>query len=197
VGVVGRGTLKERRTELEFDGKHMNMGHNVDNTLAYVRPDMVHRMVARIEQFFPPQHPNYMDFINKPRRVTSVFAFLNLWHFGMLTLLYRDNLNTWFCDEIDHPSVSQSASQLSASPGAMLQAKPVHASLAAFFKQKGVAYADIAFAAWINPNSVMTSHAAGQEAAKEKQLASEFERIVARLHGKDGPYTRGSIPAAG
>lgn len=190
VGVVDRGTLRERRTELEFDGKHMNMGHNVDNTLAYVRPDMVHRMVARIEAFFPYQAPNYMDFITKTRRVTAVFAFLNLWHFGMISLLYRDNLNTWFCDEIDHPSVLHASQAMSGSPGAMLAAKPVHQTLAAFFKQKGISPADVAFAGWVNPNSIITTHAAGQEAVKEKQLATEFERLVKKLHGKDGPYTR-------
>jgi hypothetical protein len=108
----------------------------------------------------------------------------------MLSLLYRDNLNTWFCDEIDHPSVLQASQAMSASTNAMLTAKPVHQSLAAFFKQKQIVLGEVAFAGWVNPNSVTTSHAPGQEPVKEKQLATEFERLVQRLHGKDGPYTR-------
>jgi hypothetical protein len=133
-----------------------------------------------------------MDFITKPRRITGIMAFLNLWHFGTLHLLYRDNLNTWYCDEIDHPPVFQQAKTLSASTASMLGAKPIHVSLASFFKQRQIDLAEVPFAGWVNPMSVMTNHASGQEATKEKQLATEFERLVGRLHGKDGPYTRGA-----
>lgn len=199
LGVVDKGTLRERRTALEFEGKHMDLGHNVDNTLAFVRPDMLQRIVAGIEEFFPYLWVDYTDFINKPRRITAVMAFLNLWHFGTLGLLYRDNLNTWYCDEIDHPQVFQQAKSLSASPAAMLSAKPIHASMASFFKQRQVDPNEVPFTAWVNPMSVTTSHAAGQEAAKEKQLAAEFERIVRRQHGKEGAHTRAApeVPAGG
>ena len=190
LGVVDKGTLRERRTALEFDGKHMDMGHNVDNTLAFVRPDIVQRIVERIGTFFPPQHPDYMDFITKPRRITGVMAFLNLWHYGHLALLYRDNLDTWYCDEIEHPGVVQAAQSLSRSPTAILVSKPIHQSLAAFFRAKKISLDEATFCAWVNPNSVTTTHAAGQEAAKERQLASDFEQLVRRLHGKGGPLAQ-------
>ena len=190
LGIVDHGTLRERRTDLEFDGKHMNMGPNVDNTLAYVRPDMLQHIVKRIAEFFPYLATQYKDYIDKPRRITGVMAFLNLWHFGTLGLLYRDNLNTWYCDEIDHPAVVQQAKALSAAPAAMLTAKPIHSTLAGFFKQRQIDLTEVAFTSWVNPMSVLTSHAVGQDVAKERQLATEFERIVRRLHGKDGVYTR-------
>jgi hypothetical protein len=192
LGVVDGGTLRERRTELEFDAKFMNMGQNLDNTLAFVRPDMLQRIVKRIEEFFPYLATNYTDFIDKPRRVTGVMAFLNVWRFGTLGLMYRDNLNTWYCDEIDHPIVVQQAKTLSAAPAAMLSAKPIHATLAGFFKQREIDLEETAFTTWVNPMSVMTSHAIGQEVAKERQLSMEFERIVRRLHGKNGPYALAS-----
>ncbi|HUJ73284.1 MAG TPA: hypothetical protein VL359_00440, partial [bacterium] len=190
LGVFAKGTLKEHRTALEFDGKYMDLGHNVDNRLAFVRPDMLNRIYDRILQVFPFRPFNYMDCIRKERKVTEVFAFLNLWHFGQLCLLYRDNQNIWYCDEINHPVLFQNAPNLANNLQSLLTAKPMHMSLANFLKEKGVTLEDIQFAAWVNPNSVITPHSPAQAAAKERELASMFEQVVRKVHAKGGPMQK-------
>lgn len=187
-GILNKGTLKERKTALEFHARHMDLGNRVHNTLAFLRPDMVDRILVRIQEFFTPQKASYIDHITKPRRVVEVFIFLNLWRFGLLSLLYQDNLGTWYCEEMDHPELFQKAQFYSSQPEPLLSAKPLHVSLATFLQRQKVRFEEVRVATWINPNSVTTTHAAGQDAAKERQLSALFENILKRNHGPNGPF---------
>ena len=187
-GIVNKGTLKETLTVLEFDPKAMDLGNRVDNTLAFVRPDQVQRILFTVLDHFPYQPYHYMDCIKLKRSVSEVVVFVNLLKFGRLSLLYRDNLRTWYCDEIDHADVFKFAQRLRVNPREMLMAKPFHISLAKFFKGKGIKLDEtVRLATWVNPNSVETSHSSGQMSQKEKELSQEFEQIIRRVHGPKAP----------
>jgi hypothetical protein len=143
---------------------------------------------VRIQEFFTEQAANYMDHITKRREVVEIFAFLNLWKFGQLALLYQDNLGTWYCEEMDHPELFQKWQAYSSAPDKLLSAKPLHIGLATFLQRQKVRFEQVRFTSWVNPHSVTTTHAAGQDVAKERQLSLRFEQIVKQYHGPDGPF---------
>ncbi|MEE8176921.1 MAG: hypothetical protein V3T65_02900, partial [Acidobacteriota bacterium] len=89
-GTLNKGTLNERRTTLEFDATALDMGHPVHNTLAFIRPDQVERVIARVNEVFSYQPYHYLDCVRLERKVSEVFVFLNLLMFGRLSVLYRD-----------------------------------------------------------------------------------------------------------
>jgi hypothetical protein len=182
-GVLNQGTLKETRTVIEFDAKYMDLGNRTDNTLAYVRPDNVHRVLTQIIEFFPYRTYHYMDCVQKKREVVEVMLFLNLCHFGRLSALYRDNLLTWYCDEWEHPDLYARAHNLRASLKSEIMAKPIHITLAKFFKAKEINPTQVQLRAWVNPNSVDTAHSAQQVQIKEREISEEFLRVVKHVHG--------------
>jgi hypothetical protein len=193
-GVLNRGTLKERRTALELDGKHLDLGHPVHNTLGFIRPDMVDRILGRVQEFFTHPTYDYTDMVRKERKTIEVFAFLNLWKFGSLALLSQNDVGTWYCREFDLPEILQRYKEFTASPDRLLNARPLHQALAAFFKQEKVNINAIRLACWVNPNSVTTNHSPGQEVAKERELAKAFETAVRRAHRTPDPTPPGGVP---
>jgi len=203
-GIVNKGTLKETLTVLEFDPKSMDLGNRVDNAMAFVRPDQVQRILYQILDFFPYQTYNYMDCIRLKREVSEVLVFLNLLKYGRLSILYRDNLRAYYCDEFEHPDVFKMAQRLRGSVRETLMAKPFHITLARFFKSKGIDVSKVALGAWVNPNSIETTHSSAQVPLKEKALAAEFESIIRRVHGPKvvpgqtpgGPESANGQPAA-
>jgi hypothetical protein len=182
-GIVNKGTLKESLTVLEFDPKAMDLGNRVDNQMAFVRPDQVQRILYQVLDFFPYQPYHYMDCIRLKRQVSEVLVFLSLLKYGRLSVLYRDNLRTWYCDEFEHPDVFRLAQRLHQSVRETLMAKPFHVTLARFFKSKGIELDKVALAAWVNPNSIETTHSSAQVPQKEKELAAEFLGIIKKVHG--------------
>ncbi len=193
-GVLNGGTLNERRTALELDAKAMDMGHPAHNTLAFVRPDQVERIIERVHEVFPYRQFHYLDCIRLQRNITEVYVFLNLLLFGRLSILYRDNLQTWRCDEFDHAAMLGQAKQLSASARAMMAAEPIHATLGGFFQQQAIRPQHIKLAAWVNPNSITTG--SDLFLRKEQQLASDMEAMILTMH-KDTPLAASAPEAAG
>jgi len=183
-GVLNQGTLKETRTIIEFDAKFMDLGNRVDNTLAYVRPDNVHRILNLVMELFKYRPYNYLDCITKKREVTELVLMLNVVKFGRLSALYRDNLNTWYVEEWEHPELHSHAHNLRSSFKTMITAKPLHITLAKFFKGKEINLNNLALAAWVNPHSVDTNHSAQQVVLKEKELADQFVKIVKAVHNR-------------
>lgn len=177
-GIVNKGTLKETRTALEFDPKHMDLGDARNNTLAFLRPDFVDRLLDRILAFFPHEPYHYMDFIREDRRVKKVFVFYNLWHYGRLSLLYRDNLNTWCCEEFDHPEIEEQAEKLKTDQDGLLRAEAVHESLDRFFTNQRLFVNEVELETWVNPNSIETIVPSSQVEKKERALAEEFRKII-------------------
>ncbi len=182
-GVLHQGTLKETATQIEFDPKMMDLGNRIDNTMAYVRPDNVHRILGKIIEFFPYRPYHYKDCIETKREVTELLLFLNLSKFGRLSFLYRDNLQTWYVDEVDHAELMAAAPNLNQSPRALFTAKPLHVTLAKFFRSKGINLATVSLDAWVNPNSVATSHSLRQAALKEQELSRALLTIIRQVHG--------------
>jgi hypothetical protein len=181
-GILNEGTLKETRTALDFDAKSMDLGNRVDNTLAYLRPDSLHRILNTILEFFPYQPYNYLDCIRKKREITEMVVFLNLLKFGRLSLLYRDNLRTWYVDEFDHSDVFAQAQNLRRNMRGLITMKSLHVTLAKFFKVRSVNLGTVAMETWVNPNSVDTPHSAQQLATKEKDLGEVFKQIIYQVH---------------
>lgn len=194
-GVLNQGTLKETRTVIEFDAKFMDLGNRVDNTLAYVRPDNVHRILNIVMELFRYRPYNYLDCITKKREVTELLLLLNLVKYGRLSALYRDNLNTWYVEEWEHPELHNRAHNLRASFKTLITAKPLHITLAKFFKSKEINLSRIALRAWVNPHSVDTSHSAQQVVLKEKELADQFIQIVQAVHNRPAPEAAAGGPA--
>jgi hypothetical protein len=194
-GVVNQGTLKETRTVIEFDAKFMDLGNRTDNALAFVRPDTVDRLLNRIIEMFPYRTYHYMDCIQKKREVGEVMLFLNLCKFGRLSALYRDNLLTWYCDEWEHPDLYARAHNLRGALKSQILAKPLHVSLAKFFKSKDINVSNVRLSAWINPHSVDTGHSAQQMPLKEKETAEEFLRVIKQVHaGRTGEQLAADAP---
>jgi hypothetical protein len=182
-GIVNQGTLKETRTVIEFDAKYMDLGNRTDNTLGFVRPDTVHRLLTRIIEFFPYRTYHYMDCIRKKREVVEVMLFLNLCKFGRVSALYRDNLLTWYCDEWEHPELFARAHNLRSALKSQIMAKPIHVTLAKFFKAKEINVNNVRLSAWVNPHSVDTAHSAQQVPLKERETSEEFLKVIKQVHG--------------
>ena len=185
-GIVNQGTLRETRTALEFDAKHMDLGNALHNALAFIRPDFVDRLLDRILAFFPYQHYHYADFIHQDRRVQKVFVFYNLWRFGRLSLLYRDNLNTWCCEEFDHAEVEAQGEFLRQNQDALLGAEAVHESLDRFFTGQRLFVNEVELETWVNPNSTETIVPASQMGKKEIALSEAFKKVIYRTLPQKG-----------
>jgi len=183
-GVMNAGTLKEYQTALEFDGARLDLGHPVHNTLAFLRPDQVDRILHIVMEHFPSRQYSYLDVTRAERRVAEVLVFVNLWHFGRLSVLYRDNLRAVYCQEFDHPDLLKIHKQISASPEALLTRPEIQTTLGSFFDTNKVLLGETRLAVWVNPNSVTTTHAPTQTVQKETELARMFETIVRDVHGR-------------
>jgi hypothetical protein len=181
-GILNQGTLRESRTALEFDAKHLDVGNALDNALAFMRPDFVDHILTRIVEFFPQEYFRYTDFVQEDRCVKRVFVFYNLWHFGRISILYRDNVNTWFCEEHDHPEIVKQADRLKNEQEALLNAEPVHDTLDAFLKRQRLYVNEVELETWVNPNSTQTAVPTSQLAKKEAVLSEAFQQAILKLH---------------
>lgn len=182
-GVVNKGTLKERKTALEFDGAYMKLGHSVHDTLGFIRPDQVDRILDKVLANFPYRYYNYLDCIRLERRMTEVFIFLNLWQFGRLSFLARDNLQTFYCDEYDHDDVVTKAETLRHDLAKLVQVRSIQSSLGSFFDTRKVLLKNVNLTVWVNPNSFETAHSPSQTVQKEEDLSAQFEEIIRSFHG--------------
>ena len=190
-GTMDRGTLNERRTVLEFDATALDMGHPVHNKLAFVRPDQVGRIMERVLATFPYQHYDYLDCIRLKRKITEVFIFFNLLIYGRLSILYRDNMQTWYCDEFDHPDLVKNIREDPLPPEEIMTAESLHASLAVFFQNRGILPKEVGLTVWVNPNSAATQHSLLQIVQKENDLASLMERYILLEHGNPREAPKG------
>ena len=181
-GVLHKGTLRERQTALEFDGKFLDQGNAVHNSLAFMRPDQLERILQRILAHFSYQDYDYLDIIREERKTTEVFIFLNMWEFGQLSILSRDNLRSYFCDEFRHPGMVKNATELSQNADEMFNLRSLHSSLGNFFDTRKILMHDVELAVWVNPNSVESNHGANQMEKKEAELAEAFERVIHKNH---------------
>ncbi|MCZ6552933.1 MAG: hypothetical protein O7A67_03940, partial [SAR324 cluster bacterium] len=132
---------------------------------------------------FPYRYYNYLDCIRLERRMTEVFIFLNLWQFGRLSFLARDNLQTFYCDEYDHEDLVKNAENYKRSLANLVETRSVQSSLGSFFDTRKVLLRNVNLTVWVNPNSIETAHSPTQTVQKGEELSEQFEEIIRSFHG--------------
>ncbi len=191
-GVLNRGTLKESRTVLEYSVGHTEVGKRSADKYAFIRPDIVDRLVDSIDKAFPPQDYDFRDCIFKEKEVTDVFICLNLLEYGRVSFIYRDNLKNWCVDEFDHRPVEKAAEELYQKQELILHSRHIQNTIKDFFSKHAIDFDKITkeggLAFWVNPNSVNTYHAADKFAQKELYLASTFKEAVYRSNSAEFAY---------
>jgi len=181
-GVLNKGTLKESRTVLEFSVAHTEIGKRSADKFAFIRPDIVDRLVDSIDSAFPPQEYDFRDCIYKEKEVTNVFICLNLLEYGRVSFMYRDNLKNWCVDEVDHPAVEKAAQELFQKQELVLQSKYIHNTIKDFLSKHKIDFDKVSkeggLSFWVNPNSITTYHSADKFSQKEQYLAKRFKEAV-------------------
>ena len=182
-GVIGKDTGNEQHTRFEVDLAKVEMGNNIHNELARLDTDDINQLADCIVNHFPYVYVNYADIIRVERQVREVFVCLNLFRFGQLSVLYRDNINTWFCDEFDLKEVFTEAERLSKNMDALLQARSIHETLLTFFDRRKVDLEAVRLAAWANPNSLradrtLAHHSRGADMASGRSFVGYIYRAL-------------------
>ncbi|HKI99438.1 MAG TPA: hypothetical protein VKB51_13280 [bacterium] len=181
-GVLDKGTPEERMTRIELDDKKLDQGNNIHNELAFVKEDQLNRLMKRIADAFPYQPYNYMDILKTQRDVTGVFVMLNLWRFGQVSVVYRDNLSQWYCDEFEVPALFEHALEVNRDMHRLLRARPLLDALRDLFARRRIDPARTSIAAWANPNSLAPDHTpAFRERLQDMESGITFGEILRRL----------------
>jgi len=178
-GIINKGTLRESRTHLEYSVGHTEIGKASADKWAYIRPDIVDRLVDRIDSAFPPQEYDFRDCIFKEKEIVNVFVCLNLLEYGRVSFMYRDNLKTWYVDEIDHPDVEKQAQEMYQKPELFFACTELQQTIQGFFaknKISDLSRTGISF--WVNPNSLHTYHQADKFAQKEEEQARAYRDLI-------------------
>ncbi len=177
-GIFNRGRLDETKTAIEYDRQNINVGSTKDNELAFLRPDQIDRIMESILEAFPERKVSYLDCISKERAINEVMIFLNLMKFGQLSILYRDNFNTYYADQFILANFEKNTNTYIASYEKMFKSSEINLVLNRFFLSRSINPDKISLNAWVNPNSVQTSHASPQLKAKEIMLADAFRETI-------------------
>lgn len=178
-GYVNRGSLKEKKSILEFDPAATYKAELIDEKYAYIRPDNFVRLADRISEFFVYRTYHYLD-TTKPKYYVEIFFMLNLMRFGQLSILYRDNLTDWYLDEFEIPDIRKLAHQLCANHSGTFKSKRLQKTILLFLRERKINLSDehVKTQFWFNPNSALTNHAANKVVEKENDLSEEFKKFV-------------------
>lgn len=163
-GVVKPKTPDEHLTPLELDLAKVDQKQNIHNDLAYLTQEQVNDIARRINSFFGYQPYNYTDILRVERKITGAFIFLNMWKFGELSMLYRDNFGTWYCEEFFIQEIFQDAHNLAIDMDKMLRHKSLYTTLFDFLDDRGIDLGDAEITAWANPNSLNADRTMGYRA---------------------------------
>ena len=161
---------------------HQVEGNNVHNDLAFVKEEQLNRLMQRIAENFPYQPYDYMDILKRERDVTGVFVMLNLWRFGQVSVIYRDNLSGWYCDEFEVPALFEHATELTRDMNRLLRAKPLLDALRELFGKRHIDLARAQLAAWANPNSLTADHTQTfRERLQDMEDGTTFVESIRRM----------------
>ncbi|MBU3917709.1 hypothetical protein KKA14_19450, partial [bacterium] len=181
-GIINKGTLKESRTHLEYSVAHTEIGKKSADKFAFIRPDIVDRLVDGIDRAFPPQEYDFRDCIYKEKEVTDAFVCLNLLEYGRVSFMYRDNLKNWYVDEVDHPNVERASESLFHKQEQILSSSTIQNTIKNFFVKHRIKFNDFArsgrLSCWVNPNSVNTYHSADKFSQKEAYLGNQLRKLI-------------------
>ncbi|MDT8448379.1 MAG: hypothetical protein RRB13_15910 [bacterium] len=173
-GVVNKGTLKESFTSLELVGTHMDLGDEMDNDLAYVQPGQIEQLMRQIQAFFPQQKVDYRACLQEKLQITEVFLFVNLLHFGGLSLLFRNNLGSLMVEERSVPKFHAKAKYYHQNYKEFYADKSLHQELETFFSEHDIQPENVKLWVWVNHNSFETHHPLTNQARKEQDLNREL-----------------------
>jgi hypothetical protein len=180
-GVLNKGTLRESRTHLEYQVGHTEVGKVSADKWAYIRPDIVDRLVDRIDHAFPPQEYDFRDCIYKEKEIVNVFICLNLLEYGRVSFMYRDNMKSWYVDEIDHLTVEKQAQDMYQNIDLFFECSELHSTIKQFFEDNKIDIhnpGETGITFWVNPNSIHTHHPADKYAQKEHELARDYGNMI-------------------
>jgi len=180
-GVLNKGTLRESRTHLEYQVGHTEVGKASADKWAYIRPDIVDRLVDRIDHAFPPQEYDFRDCIYKEKEIVNVFICLNLLEYGRVSFMYRDNMKSWYVDEIDHLAVEKQAQDMYQNIDLFFECSELHSTIKQFFEDNKIDMhnpGETGITFWVNPNSIHTHHPADKYAQKEHELARDYTSMI-------------------
>jgi len=180
-GVFNRGKLNETKTVIEFDRQNLKLATQLDDGRAFVRPDQIERIMKSVLNHFPDRKVSYLDCIREERTVTEMMIFLNLLQYGLLSILYRDNLNTYFVDQIKIPEFTTRANAHVFDYQKMIEDEQLHTVLQQFLMEKKINIYTVSMTAWVNSNSVETTHATTQYEAKERMLSEAFRETILKV----------------
>ncbi|MDH5752235.1 MAG: hypothetical protein OEZ59_07435, partial [Deltaproteobacteria bacterium] len=178
-GLVKKGTPEERPTDLVLDLTKVDQQQNVHNDFAFLTQNQIRDITRRIAGFFSYQPYNFVDIIYKPRRITGLYVFLNLWRYGRLSALYRDNMNVWYCEEWDLKEMFLEATEISKDMRKLLGHKSIHECLKQLFKKRHINLEETEIVAWANPNSLIPDRSMGfQGKLKDMEEGTTFVEII-------------------
>ena len=181
-GILNKGTLKESRTILEYAVAHTEIGKKSADKFAFIRPDIVDRLVDSIDKAFPPQEYDFRDCIYKEKAIVNVFICLNLLEYGRLSFMYRDNLKNWYVDKQDHQEIESRAETLYHDQLVIFTSTQIQFTVKKFFDEHSIDFDELSrsggLSFWVNPNSVKTYHSEDKYNQKEEYLAREFGEAV-------------------
>ncbi|MDH4248070.1 MAG: hypothetical protein OEW39_09645, partial [Deltaproteobacteria bacterium] len=154
-GLLKKDTPEEHPTSLILDLTKVDQKQNVHNDLAFLTQEQVNDLARRLSGFFGYQPYNYMDIVHKKRKITGVYVFLNVWRYGKVSVVYRDNLSVWYCDEWELKDMFLQALELSKDMDKLIRNKSLVDSLLDFFAKKHISLEETEVLAWANPNSLI------------------------------------------
>lgn len=181
-GIVDRDTPNERTTEIELNDKKLDQGNNIHNDLAALKTEQVNTLMKRLAAAFSYQPYDYMEILNKDRIVTAVFVMVNLWRFGQVSIIHRDNISTWYCHEFEVPGLLKNALDLTRDYEKLTRYKPLLAVLSDFFRKTGIDSQTAALHGWFNPNSLTPDRTQTfYDRLKDMEEGTSFSELMRRF----------------
>ena len=107
---------------------------------------------------------------------------VNLWRFGQVSIIYRDNISTWYCHEFEVPGLLKNALDLTRDYEKLTRYKPLLAVLSDFFRKTGIDSQTAALHGWFNPNSL--THDRTQtfyDRLKDMEDGTSFSELMRRF----------------
>ena len=178
-GNLAKPSEKPVITQIFLQATGLDLGNNIHNTYAMLDTDQITALAKRITQFFGYMYIDYKDIINVKRKVIGVFVCLNLFKFGELSILYRDNMNTWYADVLSVPGMFDNALHINKDPKTLINHGPMLAELSQYLRKKQVDTDKAQVAAWVNPNSITPDRTQNfYLKARELEEGGSFKQII-------------------
>ncbi|MBF0278678.1 MAG: hypothetical protein HQM13_12840 [SAR324 cluster bacterium] len=184
-GLLRAGSLQETKTKIDIDLGSADLGNVVDNLWCVVNSDTASLLMDRIVGFFPYRKSHYMDGVNFGKEVTEILFFMNLFKFGRISMLFRDNLQRWYVEEFDHSRIAIDAQKYYDNHQALLDHKDLHDSIQLFLMRYfiNMGSKNLKTSFWYNYMS--SGHAPGLDSrGREKSLSWQFQDKVLKIHGE-------------